>query len=67
MAEIESATTEVDRAALSPIELCDGTFTAVSGGGVSALPGNACAWADYDNDGFLDLFVTAGNSPPSDT
>src|SRR5262249_10307631 len=41
----------------------DSTFTrvitgiVVNDGGVSL----GCAWADYDNDGFLDLFVT--NSP----
>lgn len=37
----------------------DGTFTAVSGGGVTNITGNfnTCAVADYDNDGFVDLFV----------
>src|ERR1022692_959977 len=38
----------------------DGTFSRVSGGSVTNQLGffNACAWADYDNDGFLDLLVT---------
>lgn len=37
----------------------DGTFTAVSLGSLTSDLGTfcACGWADYDNDGFLDLFV----------
>jgi hypothetical protein len=52
----------------------DGSFTQVTGQIVSNGPsgwfdiGNtpaACAWGDYDNDGFLDLLVTdSGNSEP---
>ncbi|MBI4326455.1 MAG: CRTAC1 family protein [Chloroflexi bacterium] len=44
----------------------DGTFTPVGGGGVTNLTGffNGCAWSDYDNDGFVDLFIPGveGNS-----
>jgi len=38
----------------------DGTFSRVSGGGITNQLGNfdACAWADYDHDGFVDLFIT---------
>ena len=38
----------------------DGTFTKVTSGSVVTDVGNSvvCAWGDYDNDGFLDLFVT---------
>jgi hypothetical protein len=37
----------------------DGTFGRVSGGSVTNQSGYflACAWADYDNDGFLDLVI----------
>jgi hypothetical protein len=37
----------------------DGTFTRVTTGSLVNDGGNSagCAWADYDNDGFLDLFV----------
>jgi ASPIC and UnbV/FG-GAP-like repeat len=44
----------------------DGTFTDVaSSAGVEDLVvnrGRGAAWGDYDNDGFLDLFVTNGES-----
>src|SRR5215468_7652526 len=37
----------------------DGTFTKIASGSVTTDIGNsvACGWGDYDNDGFLDLFV----------
>ncbi len=37
----------------------DGTFTKVTTGSIVNDGGNSagCAWGDYDNDGFLDLFV----------
>jgi hypothetical protein len=37
----------------------DGTFTKIIAGSLVNDGGNSagCAWADYDNDGFLDLFV----------
>jgi len=40
----------------------DGTFTRVTTGSVVNDGGNSvgCAWADYDNDGFLDMFVGNG-------
>jgi len=40
----------------------DGTFTKVTSGRVVNDLGysTGCAWADYDNDGFLDLFVANG-------
>jgi hypothetical protein len=42
----------------------DGTFARVTVGVVATDVANAiaCAWADYDNDGFPDLFVTEVNS-----
>lgn len=38
----------------------DGTFSRVSGGSITDQPGyyGDCKFVDYDNDGFLDLFVT---------
>ena len=40
----------------------DGTFSRASGGGLTNQLGffNAAAWADYDSDGFLDVFITYG-------
>jgi hypothetical protein len=41
----------------------DGTFTRITNGiavNDNAI-GDGCAWADYDNDGFVDLFVTTLN------
>ncbi len=50
----------------------DGTFTQVIGGvfdneATSGIYCNSCGWADYDNDGFLDLVVTraSDNGPIS--
>jgi hypothetical protein len=40
----------------------NGAFDKVTTGGIVNDGGNStgCAWADYDNDGFLDLFVSNG-------
>jgi hypothetical protein len=45
----------------------DGTFMLVTNSAFSSLPGNsaACAFGDYDNDGFLDVFIS-NNAPNSD-
>jgi hypothetical protein len=44
----------------------DGTFTKVTEGPVVNDGGGStlCAWADYDNDGYLDLFVVNGFHEP---
>src|ERR1700704_4774157 len=43
----------------------DGTFTSITGVPISAGGVNSfgCAWADYDNDGFLDLLQGGYNLP----
>jgi tetratricopeptide (TPR) repeat protein len=45
---------------------CDGTFTDVtdaSGLGATVTSSQAAAWADIDNDGYLDLFLANENAP----
>jgi len=45
---------------------CDGTFTDVtqkSGLGAAVAASQTAAWADIDNDGYLDLFVGNENAP----
>jgi hypothetical protein len=43
----------------------DGTFTKITSGAIVNDGGNStgCAWADYDKDGFVDLFVCNRNQP----
>jgi hypothetical protein len=45
----------------------DGTFTLVDDTKMPRIPNNqqGAVWGDYDNDGHLDLFTTAGNYAPS--
>jgi len=43
----------------------NGTFTRITPADSTAFAGNSvsCAWADYDNDGFLDLVVAPATDP----
>ncbi len=43
----------------------DGTFTKITSGAIVNDGGNStgCAWGDYDNDGYIDLFVCNRNQP----
>jgi len=43
----------------------EGTFTPVSGGGITNFTGfwNGCGAVDYDNDGFVDLFIPGVDTP----
>jgi len=45
----------------------DGTFTKVTAGAIATDPStgaSGASWGDYDNDGFLDLFVSQGGFSP---
>jgi enediyne biosynthesis protein E4 len=45
----------------------EGTFTKITSGHLvnDGAVSRSCAWGDYDNDGFLDLFVGNGGGPGS--
>jgi hypothetical protein len=47
----------------------DPTFTKITTGDIVTEPNNgfACAWGDYDNDGYIDLIITCGINNPSPT
>jgi len=46
----------------------DGTFEKITSGAIviDRKGSTGCAWGDYDNDGFLDLFVVNGFAGPQD-
>ena len=47
----------------------DGTFSKITTGPLLNTTGDhaSCAWADYDRDGFVDVFVTGGNLKGTNT
>ena len=48
------------------VSLGTGTFTQITSGAIVNDGGHSigCAWGDYDNDGFIDLFVTNSDGRP---
>ncbi|HZM01395.1 MAG TPA: choice-of-anchor tandem repeat GloVer-containing protein [Candidatus Saccharimonadales bacterium] len=47
----------------------DAAFTKITAGAIVTHVGTAtgCAWADYDNDGFIDLIITSADNPSNNT